>query len=49
MEEQNSKAGHEPEIKADDQNTEKKTVGQLFGVQLSAPKGMKNPPSTELR
>ena len=31
------------EVATDTDKTQKQKVGQLFGVQLSAPKGMKNP------
>ena len=31
------------EVASDKDKTQKQKVGQLFGVQLSAPKGMKNP------
>ena len=40
MQEQNSEEGLNPNSQSEE---EKKTVGKLFGIQLSAPKGMKNP------
>ncbi len=36
------------EISTKEQKGEKQTVGELFGVQMSAPKGMKNPLTTFL-
>jgi len=43
MEEQNSEERLIPNSQSKKDNEQKKTVGQLFGIQLSAPKGMKNP------
>ena len=43
MDEQNSLEGLTSEPQGKEEKTEKKTVGQLFGIQLSAPKRMKNP------
>ena len=43
MDDQNSLEGLTSEPQGKEEKTEKKPVGQLFGIQLSAPKGMKNP------
>ena len=43
MDEQNSLEGLTSEPQGKEEKTEKKAVGQLFGIQLSAPKRMKNP------
>tara|TARA_B100000029_G_scaffold405239_1_gene405543 strand:- start:2 stop:208 length:207 start_codon:yes stop_codon:yes gene_type:complete len=43
MEEPNSNDLLKSAPQAKDKKAEKKPVGQLFGVQLSAPEGMKNP------
>ena len=48
MEEQTPNSESPPEIKTKGKETDKKTVGQLFGIQLSAPQGMKNPMRTFL-
>ena len=43
MEEPNSKEIVTPDEKPIEKKSDKKAVGQLFGIQLSAPTGMKNP------
>ena len=48
MEDQKPKDLLDSEAKTEEDNKAKKSVGQLFGIQLSAPKGMKNPLSVFL-
>ena len=43
MEETNSSETPESEGKAREESSSKQAVGQLFGIELSAPTGMKNP------
>ena len=48
MENNNSQEVLNSEPKSNQEKKEKKPVGQLFGIQLSAPEGMKNPMRTFL-
>ncbi len=43
MENSNPNESIEQDDPRKEKNSEKKTVGQLFGIELSAPQGMKNP------
>ena len=43
MDDPNSKEGTSPDEQVEEEKPAKKPVGQLFGIQLSAPEGMKNP------
>ena len=43
MEEQNDQEVLSPKTQNEKSKAEKKPVGQLFGIQLSAPENMKNP------
>ena len=43
MEEPNSQGIQDPKTQEKKGKKEKKPVGQLFGIQLSAPESMKNP------
>jgi len=43
MEETNSKQPSSSEENTEEKSPGKEAVGQLFGIELSAPKGMKNP------
>ena len=45
MTETNSQQPSTSSEKAEEDGSDKQAVGQLFGVELSAPKGMKNPMS----
>ena len=46
MEDSNSKEVSTASPKGTGESSKKKSIGQLFGIELSAPEGMKNPMTT---